>query len=152
MIEKIQNIYDWLKLSGHTFYNRENVPLAISLVDEEVLELKEAIESNNRFEVIDALEDIFWMCQNVAFFYGITPQELEDHSKKVFESNYSKFPQTKEEAETSVEMYRSGTHSSKLGTRIDTYYEETGNEHYPYVIKRHDGKVLKSYLYKNLVE
>ena len=152
MLEEIKNIYTWLELSGHKFENKENVSLALSLVDEEVAELKEAIQNDDKIEIIDALVDIFWMCKNVSFFYGITPEEIVNHSKLVLKSNYSKFPISEQIAIDSVEAYQSGEHPSKLGTRIDTYYEKTGNEEFPFVIKRHDHKVLKGLGFKSVNE
>lgn len=147
MKESIQEIYNWLEISENQFGDKTKLPLAISLVQEEFDELKKAIEENDEKEIKNAIVDIFWTVKNVAFFQGINVQNLVKEFQAVSTSNFSKFCKTEEEAIQSVEAYKNGTHPNKLGEKIETFYTKTNNPSYPFVVKRYDGKILKSINY-----
>lgn len=149
MKQDVQNIHNWLNTAGHQFKDITKLPLAISLVEEELQELKEAIQNNDEQEVIDAVIDLNWVINNVTYFQGILPLDIELYNELVSISNWSKFCSTEQEAIDSVEAYREGNHTDKIGVRIDAHYEKVGNY---YVIKRYDGKVLKSLYYKSVTE
>ena len=145
MIEN--DIYNWLSTSGFEFGDENNTSLAFELVNEELEELKYALHTNNTQEIYDACIDLKWVLGNVMYFNSIDLNKLKEYEELVSISNWSKFAKTEQEAINTIEAYRSATHPSKLGTRIDSYYEKVGDY---YVIKRHDGKILKSLLYTSV--
>ena len=105
---------------------------------------KEALEKDDREELLDSISDLQFVIHNVAWFYGLTAEEIDKKYNQVIASNYSKFCQTREEAQEAVIEYVKGTHPSKKGISIPTHVVETGNPQYPFVIKHlHSGKLLK---------
>ena len=88
------------------------------------------------------------LLNNASIFQRLDIIELKQiETNKKFEqvvaSNYSKFCQTREEAQEAVIEYVKGTHPSKKGISIPTHVVETGNSKYPFVVKRIDGKLMK---------
>ena len=148
LTESIETIFEWLKTAGEQHGNTTKIPLAISLVQEEFDEMKEAIQNKDKDELLDAFSDLHFVLANVLFYSGITPQEANKKFEQVVASNYSKFCQTREEAQEAVIEYVKGTHPSKKGISIPTHVVETGNSKYPFVVKRIDGKLMKGLGYK----
>lgn len=115
--------------------NKKINDFRISLIDEEVQELKDAIKCENKQEVADALADILFVTLGMADVLMI---DIVSVFRAVCESNLSKFCATKEEAIKSVEAYQA--------KGIETYYEFVLGI---YVIKRKtDNKTLKGINYK----
>lgn len=139
-----EDIYNWLNTAGMK-PNSNKVPLAISLVDEEVAELKQGLVNNDREEILDSIVDIFWVTLNVAYFYGISVAEIEEYKAKVSQSNWSKFCKSEAEAIETVNAYRLGIHPDKLGVKIETRYVQSGNF---WIVTNLQGKILKSINYK----
>ena len=148
LTESIETIFEWLKTAGEQHGNTTKIPLAISLVQEEFDEMKEAIQNKDKNELLDSFADLMFTTCNVLFYSGITPQEANKKFEQVVASNYSKFCQTREEAQEAVIEYVKGTHPSKKGISIPTHVVETGNSKYPFVVKRIDGKLMKGLGYK----
>lgn len=141
-----QDVFNWLDVGGAVHGDDTFVPLAFDLVKEEVQELKEAITEGNKQEVMDAVADIFWVTMNVAYFYGISAEEMTEYFDKVSESNWSKYTTDEQVAIATVEAYNSGTHPDKPGVIIPTTYTKEGVW---YVIRNAEtGKILKSINYK----
>ncbi len=143
----ISNIYKWLELTGNKLNDESKIKLSLQLINEELEELKLGVINNNDDEIKDAAGDLIWVLFNLLYFRGITVEEFKNYFKLIEESNYSKFCNNENDAIKTVELYKSGNHPDKLGTVIDCYYEKVDNY---YIIKRNDGKILKSYLYKSL--
>jgi len=145
MKKQIEIVYKWLQLTGNQFGNKEKLNLSIDLIDEEVKELKDANKEYNKFEIKDAIVDIFWVTLNNAYFNGISATELHDMFKSVFISNYSKFCKTLQEAENTIEAYKLGIHWDKMGEKIECIYELVKGL---YVVKNaKTKKVMKSINY-----
>lgn len=145
-----EQIYQWLQIAGLKFGDVTKIPLAISLVQEEFDEMKEALEKNDRDELLDSIADLEFVIHNIAWFYGLTVEEIEKKYNQVVASNYSKFCQTKEEAQQAVVAYAMGLHPSKPDENIATHVVETGNAEYPFVVKNlKTGKLLKGLGYKD---
>ena len=142
----IKDVYDWLITAGQV-PDKKKLPLAFKLVFEEVCELEDGCVIDNRQQVLDGLVDSFWVLLNVAYFYGITPQELEDYKKKVSVSNWSKFCKNEQEAIDTVDAYLSGRHWDKPNINVDCYYEKHDAW---WIVKRTDGKILKSINYSSI--
>ena len=138
-----EQIYQWLQIAGLKFGDVTKIPLAISLVQEEFDEMKEALEKNDRDELLDSVADLEFVIHNICYFYGLTVEEIEKKYNQVVASNYSKFCKTREEGAQAVFAYAMGLHPSKPRENIATHAVETGNAEYPFVVKRIDGKLMK---------
>lgn len=115
----------------------ERCALRINLIEEELRELKEAIENNDLIEVADAFSDIQYVLSGAILEFG-----LADKFKTLFDevqrSNMSKTCKSLEEAEKTVEHY-------KLNKDTNGYIKQQGDEYLVY--RDYDGKVLKSVAY-----
>ena len=69
------------------FPNKDIVNLRVSLIEEELEELKEAIKDKNLLEVADALTDILYVTYGEGHAFGINLDECFDEVQK---SNMSK--------------------------------------------------------------
>ena len=151
MNEVIKDIHTWLETAKPEFGTKVKLDLSVDLIKEELEELQFALKTNNREEILDASCDLIWVIENVTYYYGITPDEITDHLEKVRISNFSKFCLTLDQAKETVKAYATGTHPSKPLQSIETYYEYTNNEEYPYVVlRKSDDKILKSLYYKDV--
>ena len=150
MQEITEQIYKWLEIGENEFGDTSKLPLAISLVEEELQELKDAIKNKDKKEVINAGVDLWWTICNCLMFSSITVEELQKEFDNVEKSNFSKYCKTFEEARDTVEAYGNGTHPNKLGEIIQTHVVPTKYREYPFVVKRMDGKILKSIFYKDI--
>ena len=143
MDNTIQKILDWCKLAGipqngdDTQFN-----LWINLMKEELEETTAATEDNNPEGILDGLADLIWVTCNWAHMNNL---DLVSMLKKVEESNYSKFCTSLDEAVQTVEAYENGTHWDKLDVKVKCYFDIVGDY---YIVKRKDGKILKSINYK----
>lgn len=108
--------------------------LEANMLAEEIEEYLVSAEEGDEKGVKDATGDIM-----VVLWGTILKHKLKDVFWNVLaeicDSNMSKFCKTKEEADESVESYK---------TQGVVAYHEYNNEFGVWVIKRHDGKVLKS--------
>jgi len=111
--------------------------LRVSLLQEELNELKEAIENNDLVEVADALCDIQYVLSGAIHEFGMGP-----HFKSLFDevqrSNMSKTCKTMEVAEATQKHY-------KETKDTDSVIEEKDGEFLVY--REGDRKVLKSVEY-----
>lgn len=152
MKETTERIYQWLSIGENEIGDTTKIPLAISLVEEELQELKDGIQNKDRKEVLNAIVDLWWVLCNVSLFSSVTVDELQKEFDKVEKSNFSKYCKTFEEAQETVNAYANGTHPNKLGEIIETYIVSTKYTEYPFVVKRKDEKVLKSINFKDVNE
>lgn len=141
----LNKIYKFLGISGARLGDNLKIDLSLSLIDEELNELKQGCSNNDKEEIKDAIADLFFVIMNNAYFNNLNIEEIEDMYEKVCISNMSKFCTTVKEAEETVKHYLNGTHWDKVGTHIDCDWHKVDNY---YVVKRNDGKILKSINYK----
>lgn len=141
----LNKIYTFLETGGNKFNDTSKKDLSIDLIREEFKELILANSENDIQKIKDAIGDLFFVIMNNAYFNGITVAEIEDIYRKIYISNMSKFCISLDEAIQTVEAYENGTHWDKLGTKIKCYFDTVGNF---FVVKRQDGKILKSINYK----
>lgn len=117
--------------------SKERCTLRINLIEEELRELKEAIEQDDLVEVADAFCDIQYVLSGAILEFG-----LGDKFKALFEevqrSNMSKVCKTQEEAEATQQHYM---HKSQT----ESYIQKKGEDYL--VFRKEDGKVLKSVNY-----
>jgi len=129
---KISNEFD-----DKIFDDSKLIALRLSLIDEEVQELKEAIHNRDRKEVIDALTDILYVVYGAGVSFGV---DLDKAFDLVHKSNMSKVCETEEIAKKTVEFYQ------KDG-RYDSPAIKMSEKGY-IVYNKSTGKTLKSINYK----
>ena len=118
--------------------NREDADFVVNFIQEELDELKEAIENRDIVEVLDAILDIAYVgLGNGAMVFGLK-DKIEAGYAEVQASNLSKICSTEDEAIETVEV-----RSKEQGA--ECHYEKTK---YGYVVYRsHDNKVRKNINY-----
>jgi len=117
--------------------SKDRCDLRVNLIEEEVRELKEAIEANDLVEVADALCDIQYVLSGAILEFG-----LGDKFKSLFDevqrSNMSKTCKTMDEAVATQAHY-------KAAKNTDSHIVEKNGEYLVY--RNEDKKVLKSVNY-----
>lgn len=127
--------------------SKERCALRINLLQEELNELKEAIDTDDLIEVADALSDIQYVLSGAILEFGMGAK-FKSLFDEVQRSNMSKTCKTKEEAERTQEHYKNTKDT-------DSFIEEKNGEFL--VFRKSDSKVLKSVNYseadlKSIVE
>ena len=127
---------------GHPILNSPQIPdekrckLRVSLIQEELNELAEAINDNDIVGIADALADIQYVLSGAVLEFGLQ-HAFHDLFSEVQRSNMSKACLTIEEAEATV------THFNEKGQ--DAYYENIDGKYLVY--RKEDNKTLKSIAY-----
>lgn len=111
--------------------------LRISLLQEELNELKEALDDNDLIETADALADLQYVLSGAILEFGLA-ESFKDIFDEVQRSNMSKTCKTLEEAEDTQAYYK-----EHKGT--DSIIKSKGDEYLVY--RKEDMKVLKSVKY-----
>lgn len=111
--------------------------LRVSLIQEELNELSEAIENKDIVEVADALCDIQYVLAGAILEFGLQ-EKFAQLFEEVQRSNMSKACKTQEEAEATMKYYL-----EKDGT--ESYYKEVDGLFLVY--RKSDDKTLKSINY-----
>lgn len=147
----IEQIYKWNEIAkpswGVDDITEEGKVLAISLITEELSELKEAFETNNTKEITDAGVDLIWVTMSAMISSGITIDDFKKYAKAVEISNFSKFCDNLEDVKDTIQMYAEGKHPDKIGAKIQATFEYNPLHGCYTILRRSDGKVLKSYKY-----
>ena len=124
-------------LAEPTIPSTDRCGLRVSLLAEELDELKEAIAANDLVEIADALCDLQYVLSGAVLEFGLG-EKFVDLFNEVQRSNMSKACQSLEEAEYTVKFYQ-----DKDGTEA-----EIKEEHGVWkVFRKSDNKVLKSINY-----
>lgn len=127
---------DWQNRTTPTI-DKKDAQFVIDFVQEELDELKEAVENQDIVGVLDALLDITYVgLGNGAMVFGLKDKILKGYAE-VQASNLSKLCKTEEEAKQTVKI-----RSEQQGRPC--HYEKIGNH---YVVYRDDKKVMKSINY-----
>lgn len=134
MVKCFDSIEAFNQMSG--FLDRPVDPsleakMLVEEIEEEYLPFALA---GNEIEIRDVMADMQVFLTGTMLKHKLKEQFWAD-LWEVCQSNMSKFCKTKEEADESVEYYK---------TQGVVAYHEYNNEFGVWVIKRHDGKVLKS--------
>ena len=142
-LDSLNQVADFHKTFGApilphpTIPNADRCALRVSLLSEELDELKEAIAANDLVEIADALCDLQYVLSGAVLEFGLG-ERFVDLFNEVQRSNMSKACQSLEEAEQTVKFYR-----DKDGTEAEIV-EENGLWK---VYRKSDHKVLKSINY-----
>lgn len=136
-VAKFHNTFNLPVLDQPIIPAKDRCDLRINLIEEELRELKEAIENNDLVEVADAFCDIQYVLSGAILEFG-----LGDKFKELFDevqrSNMSKTCKSREEAEATLAHY-------KKEKDTNGYIKQQGDEFLVY--RDYDGKVLKSINY-----
>lgn len=118
--------------------NKKDAEFVINFIQEELDELKQAVEDNNIIEIFDALLDITYVgLGNGALVFGLKDRILEGYNE-VQASNMSKICKTQEEAEETIKI-RSEQQEEPC------HFEKTDGGYVVY--RSSDMKVMKSINY-----
>ena len=117
--------------------NKKRCDLRVSLIQEELNELKEAIEKYDLVEVADALCDIQYVLSGTILEFGLA-EKFNELFANVQASNMSKACKTEEEAKATVEHYLNNK-------ATPCYYEKKGDLYLVY--RTADNKTIKSINY-----
>lgn len=133
-VEEFHKTFDQPVLDLPTIPNKDRCELRIKLIQEELNELKEAIENNDIVEVADALCDIQYVLSGTILEFGLK-DKLEDLFNEVQRSNMSKACDSYTEAENTRDKYWKES-------KTDSYIKEKEDKFLVY--RTEDDKVLKS--------
>ena len=142
-INSLNQVADFHKTFNAPILNEPQIPsqqrceLRVSLLQEELNELKEAIENNDLVEIADALVDLQYVLSGAVLEFGLG-EKFVDLFNEVQRSNMSKACNSELEAQATIEHYK-----QKDGTR--GYYKENNGKWLVY--REEDDKVLKSVKY-----
>ncbi len=117
--------------------SKERCQLRIELIAEELKELQEAVDDNNMVEIADALCDLQYVLAGAVLEFGLGNQ-FKTLFDEVHRSNMSKACKTVEEAEQTIQFY-------KTNHDVDAYYKEIDSLFLIY--RNGDHKTLKSINY-----
>tara|TARA_B100000131_G_scaffold189043_1_gene181931 strand:+ start:364 stop:873 length:510 start_codon:yes stop_codon:yes gene_type:complete len=120
--------------------------LRLDLILEETRELKEAMDSHDFLETVDALADILYVVYGAGASFGI---DLDKAFDLVHNSNMSKLCKTEEEARETVRWYE----ERKEETGYDSPDYRLGDDGVNWVVfNSSTGKILKSINYTPVTE
>ena len=137
LVEEFHNTFGAPVLETPQIPTGDRCELRVSLLQEELNELKEAIEKGDVVEVADALADLQYVLSGAVLEFGLGDKfnELFDEVQR---SNMSKACKSQQEAIETLLHYK-----QKDGT--EGYYKEEGGKWLVY--RNGDNKVLKSINY-----
>jgi predicted HAD superfamily Cof-like phosphohydrolase len=115
----------------------ERCKLRISLIEEELKELEEAVKNKNIIEVADALCDIQYVLSGAILEFGLG-SKFNDLFEEVQRSNMSKACSSEQEAMDTVAHY-------KTNKNTECYYREESGKWLVY--RKSDNKTIKSINY-----
>jgi len=129
------------KYNEDIWQDEKLIKLRLDLINEEVLELKDAIKQKNITETMDALGDILVVVYGAFDAFGTNGDKVFE---EIHNSNMSKLCLTEEEAIESVEWY---TKNSKYDS--PSYRLCNGKDNNYIVFNKNTGKILKNQSKKN---
>ena len=136
-VAQYHDTFDMTILDEPTIPSEKRCELRVSLLQEELNELKDAIKDNDIVEIADALCDLQYVLSGAILEFG-----LADKFKELFDevqrSNMSKTCKSQEEAEDTQKHYQE-TKNTK------SFIQQKGEEFLVY--REGDRKVLKSVKY-----
>ena len=125
-------------LDTPTIPSKERCDLRVSLIQEELNELSEAIHNKDLVEIADALCDLQYVLSGAILEFGLA-EKFPELFNEVQRSNMSKACKNNEEADLTQESYKNQS--------ITTTTETVGNV---IIIKRYpDNKILKNINYSS---
>jgi len=136
-VKEFHKTFDVPVLKTPEIPSKERCELRISLIQEELNELKEAIENNDLVEVADALCDLQYVLSGAVLEFGLG-KKFTKLFDEVQRSNMSKACETQQEAIATLLHY-------KKKDKTEGHYKEVNGKYIVY--RKGDNKVLKSINY-----
>jgi predicted HAD superfamily Cof-like phosphohydrolase len=137
LVEEFHNTFGAPVLDTPQIPSEDRCKLRVSLLQEELNELKEAIENNDLVEISDALSDLQYVLSGAILEFGLG-DKFNELFLEVQRSNMSKACSSQQEAIQTLLYYK-----EKDGT--EGYYKEVDGKWLVY--RNGDNKVLKSINY-----
>lgn len=137
MVEEFHRTFSAPVLETPQIPSKERCDLRINLMQEELDEIKVAIENNDFVEISDGLCDLMYVLAGSILEFGLK-DKFNEIFNEVHESNMSKACLSEKEASETVTYYK-----SKDGT--EAHYQEIDGKWL--VFRDSDNKVLKSINY-----
>jgi predicted HAD superfamily Cof-like phosphohydrolase len=137
MVEEFHTTFKAPVLETPQIPSADRAALRVSLLQEEINELKEAIANNDLVEVFDAFLDIQYVLSGALLEFGLK-NVFDEGFAEVQRSNMSKACNSEQEAIDTLDFYK-----AKDGT--EGYYKEDGDKWLVY--RNGDDKVLKNKYY-----
>jgi predicted HAD superfamily Cof-like phosphohydrolase len=134
MVEEFHNAFQAPVLINPQIPSEKRCDLRISLMQEELNEIKEAIEKGELVDVADGFGDLMVVLCGSIIEFGLG-DKFNNIFDEIHRSNMSKACSTEEEAQMTLEHYK-----QKDGT--EGYYKQVGDKWVTY--RNGDDKVLKS--------
>jgi predicted HAD superfamily Cof-like phosphohydrolase len=134
MVEKFHNAFNAPILPTPQIPSEKRCDLRISLMQEELNEIKEAIEKGELVDIADGFGDLMVVLCGSIIEFGLG-DKFDNIFDEIHRSNMSKACSTEEEAKMTLEHYK-----QKDGT--EGYYKQVGDKWVTY--RNGDDKVLKS--------
>lgn len=141
-VDPIQSVYEFHKTFNHPVLDKPQIPakerceLRVKLIQEELDELKEAIENKDLVEVADAFADIQYVLAGAILEFGLG-SKFNQIFAEVQRSNMSKACSFEGEAQATVDKEKARD--------VIAHYEKVGK--YFIVYRSEDNKILKSIEY-----
>ena len=144
LVEEFHNTFGVPVLETPQIPSKKRCDLRISLISEELDEMKEAIDKGDVVEVADALADLIFVCCGSILEFGMG-DKFDELFLEVHRSNMSKACKSQQEAIQTLLHY-------KEKNETEGYYKEVDGKWLVY--RSEDNKVLKSINYSpaNLVD
>jgi predicted HAD superfamily Cof-like phosphohydrolase len=117
--------------------SKERSDLRVSLLAEELKELRQAIDDNDLIEVADALCDLQYVLAGAILEFGLG-EKFKELFDEVHRSNMSKACKSAEEANLTIEHYKNTANTNSYYKEIDGLF---------LVYREADNKTLKSLNY-----
>lgn len=136
-VSKFHKLFDLPVLDVPGIPSKDRCLLRINLLEEELKELKEAIENDDLIEAADAFCDLQYVLSGAILEFGLG-KSFKKLFAEVQRSNMSKACQTLDEAEETVAFYRNNKDTEAYIKPKDGKY---------LVYRKSDHKVLKSVKY-----
>lgn len=142
-IDALNQVAEFHRTFKHPIEKKPIIPdekrcaLRVDLIQEELNELKKAIEDKDLIEIADALCDIQYVLSGAVLEFGLGEKFIEMFDE-VQRSNMSKTCKTREEAEKTVDYY-------KKYRQVACYYQKADGHYLVY--RQDDNKTLKSINY-----
>jgi predicted HAD superfamily Cof-like phosphohydrolase len=136
-VSEFHKLFEAPILESPQIPNSDRCNLRISLIQEELNELKQAINDNSIVDVADALGDIQYVLSGAILEFGLG-EKFKEIFDEIQRSNLSKACLNIKEAEETVDYYKNERNT-------DSYIVERNGKYLVY--RKEDNKVLKSINY-----
>ena len=138
-VKEFHKLFDAPILDKPTIPNKERAMLRVSLIQEELNELKQAIDDDNLVECVDALADLQVVLSGSVLEFGMG-DSFDEAFNEVHRSNMSKACESIEVANETVKHY-----ANKGEDSVESYIKEKDGKYLVY--RTSDNKALKSVNY-----